>query len=75
MTIDLRNLTNPQQTFYQQQRCAVERQDVEDTTVDVSRENGLAGDRASFDSVRGWQPFREALSDRFALVHANLELI
>jgi len=74
MTIRVLSLTNASRSFYRQQLRAVERYDVEHTTVEVPDGNGPVGSRSPLDYVRFWRPVREALSDRFDLVHANFGL-
>lgn len=74
MTIRVLNLTNAMTSFYRQQLRAVERYDVEQTTIEVPGREGRDDDRSPLDYLRFWRPFRDALSDRFDLVHANFGL-
>jgi glycosyltransferase involved in cell wall biosynthesis len=74
MTIRVLSLTNATRSFYRQQIRAVERYDVEHTIVEVPGGDDAGDGRSPIDYVRFWRPFREALSDRFDLVHANFGL-
>jgi len=74
MTIRVLSLTNASRSFYRQQLRAVERYDVEHTTIEVPGRDDGDDHRSPTDYLRFWRPFREALSDRYDLVHANFGL-
>lgn len=74
MTIRVLSLTNARTSFYRQQVRAVERYDVDYTTIEVPGREGRDDHRSPLDYLRFWRPFRDALSDRYDLVHANFGL-